>query len=354
MDGLLVVDKPAGPTSHDVVARVRRALRERRVGHTGTLDPAATGVLPLVVGRATRLAQFLSGSDKSYEAVIRFGFSTDTGDAQGRALGVQRGIACPSRDAIDAALDAFRGEFLQQPPAFSAKKIDGKRSHKLARARARDDARLKPSRSGTISPDPPSLAAASPSFGAAGPRELPDPPDPPDLPDPVRVTTYAIDVVSTDGDTVTLRVDCSAGFYIRSLAHDVGERLGVGGHLVALRRTRSGTLTLADAVGLAAIEREPDLAAGRVIALAKMLPGLAPVVLTSDGVRKAIHGRELGPGDCVSGFANRDSGLARPSESRTATPESRLYRLLDPAGQLVAIARPATASGLLHPSVVLV
>jgi tRNA pseudouridine55 synthase len=336
MDGLLVVDKPAGPTSHDIVARVRRALREQRVGHTGTLDPAATGVLPLVVGRATRLAQFLSGSDKSYEAVIRFGFSTDTGDAQGRALGVQRVTELPSRETIDAALDAFRGTFLQQPPAFSAKKIDGKRSHKLARARARDDARLKPSRSGTISTD------------------ILDPPDPPGLPDPVSVTTYAIDVVSTDGDTVTLRVDCSAGFYIRSLAHDLGERLGVGGHLVALRRTRSGTLTLADAVGLAAIEREPDLAARRVIPLAEMLPGLAPVVLTSDGVRKAIHGRELGPGDCVSGFANRDTGLARPSDSRTSTPESRLYRLLDPAGQLVAIARPATAAGLLHPSVVLV
>jgi tRNA pseudouridine55 synthase len=149
-------------------------------------------------------------------------------------------------------------------------------------------------------------------------------------------------------------VDCSAGFYIRSLAHDLGERLGVGGHLAALRRTRSGTLTLADAVGLDAVEREPELAAGRVIPLAAMLSELAPVVLTSDGVRKAIHGRELGPADCVSGFANRDSGLARPNESRTTTPESRLYRLLDPAGQLVAIARPATAAGLLHPSVVLV
>jgi tRNA pseudouridine55 synthase len=354
MDGLLVVDKPAGPTSHDVVARVRRALRERRVGHTGTLDPAATGVLPLVVGRATRLAQFLSGSDKSYEAVIRFGFSTDTGDAQGRALGVQRAIACPSRDAIDAALDAFRGQFLQQPPAFSAKKIDGKRSHKLARARARGDARLKPSRSGTIPPDPRDPPDLLDPPDPRDPLDLLDPRDPPDLPDPVSVTTYAIDVVSTDGDTVTLRVDCSAGFYIRSLAHDLGERLGVGGHLVALRRTRSGTLTLADAVGLDAIEREPDLAAGRVIPLAKMLPGLAPVVLTSDGVRKAIHGRELGPGDCVSGFANRDSGLARPSESQPATPESRLYRLLDPAGQLVAIARPVAAAGLLHPSVVLV
>ena len=358
MDGLLVVDKPSGPTSHDVVARVRRALRERRVGHTGTLDPAATGVLPLVVGRATRLAQFLSSSDKSYEAVIRFGFSTDTGDAQGQVLGVQRATDCPSRDAIEAALDMFRGTFLQQPPAFSAKKIDGKRSHELARARARADARLPASRSSTISL-PPSLGFTSPGFGAAGS---------PDLPDPVSVTAFAIEVVSTDGDRVTIRVDCSAGFYIRSLAHDLGERLGVGGHLVALRRTRSGTLTLADAVALDAVEGDPALAAGRVIPLANMLPGLAPVVLTSDGVRKAIHGRELGPADCVSGFATRDSELARRSESRITAadsrlpvsdsripaPESRLYRLLDPSGQLVAIARPASAAGLLHPSVVLV
>ena len=120
MDGLLVVDKPAGPTSHDVVARVRRALRERRIGHTGTLDPAATGVLTLVLGRATRLATFLSGSNKSYEAVVRLGFSTDTADAQGRVLGASV-TALPGREAIDAALDAFRGTFLQQPPAFSAK-----------------------------------------------------------------------------------------------------------------------------------------------------------------------------------------------------------------------------------------
>src|SRR5438093_9380103 len=146
MDGLLIIDKPAGPTSHDVVARMRRVLGERRIGHTGTLDPAATGVLCLVLGRATRLAQFLSHSDKSYEAVVRFGFATDTADAQGRATGPPSRSATPDREAIDEALRAFRGTFLQQPPAFSAKKIDGKRSHKLARARRRTnaDARLKP------------------------------------------------------------------------------------------------------------------------------------------------------------------------------------------------------------------
>src|SRR3954467_15196315 len=121
MDGLLVVDKPGGPTSHDVVARVRRALDERRVGHTGTLDPAATGVLALVLGRATRLAQFLSGTSKSYEAIVRFGFATDTADAQGRAMERASRAPMPSREAIDEALGEFRGTFLQQPPAFSAK-----------------------------------------------------------------------------------------------------------------------------------------------------------------------------------------------------------------------------------------
>src|SRR6185436_13019652 len=137
MDGLLIIDKPSGPTSHDVVARMRRALHETRIGHTGTLDPSATGVLLLVLGRATRLARFLSASDKSYEAVVRLGFSTDTLDARGRTIGPVSQTSLPSREAIDAALDAFRGTFLQQPPAFSAKKIDGTRSHKLARAHAR-------------------------------------------------------------------------------------------------------------------------------------------------------------------------------------------------------------------------
>src|SRR5262249_48040448 len=131
---------------------------------------------------------------------------------------------------------------------------------------------------------------------------------------------------------------CSAGFYVRSLAHDLGQRLGVGAHLVALRRTRSGSLTLADAIPLESAERQPEEALRRVIPLARMLPGLAPVVLTTDGVRKAIHGREIGRQDCLSGFGNPDCGLVR---------------LVDPAGELVAIARPAAAPGLLHPSVVL-
>src|SRR5438876_1045205 len=119
MDGLLIIDKPSGPTSHDVVARVRRALGERRIGHTGTLDPAATGVLALVLGRATRLARFLSANDKSYDAVVRLGVATDTYDAQGTPAAPPYPGPLPLRDAIDRALDEFRGTFLQQPPAYS-------------------------------------------------------------------------------------------------------------------------------------------------------------------------------------------------------------------------------------------
>jgi tRNA pseudouridine55 synthase len=311
MDGLLVVDKPAGPTSHDVVARVRRALRQPRVGHTGTLDPAATGVLCLVLGRATRLAQFLTASDKTYEAVVRFGFATDTGDAEGRATTLPGGAALPERDAIEAALDAFRGTFLQQPPAFSAKKIGGRRSHELARARTR----------------------ASVDDDAAA-NELPGPPA------PVSVTTRSLAIVSVGVDTVTLRLVCSAGFYVRSLAHDLGVRLGVGAHLAALRRTRSGDFGLDRAIDLDTVERYPDTAAKAVIAPPDMLPTLPSFQLSSDGVRRARNGCVVGQGDSVSG----ESPMPHPQP---------LIRLLDPAGSLVGVARGAARPGFLHPVVVL-
>src|SRR6266852_4830278 len=186
MDGLLIIDKPSGPTSHDVVARMRRALRERRIGHTGTLDPAATGVLLLVLGRATRLARFLSASDKAYEAVVRLGFATDTADAQGLAIGPVLQGSLPSRDAIDRALDAFRGTFLQQPPAFSAKKIGGKRSHELARARQRSDRQS--DRESDRQSDRQSDRA---------------------LPAAANVTIHRLEVVGVEADRLTLIVDCS-------------------------------------------------------------------------------------------------------------------------------------------------
>ena len=319
MDGLLVVDKPAGPTSHDVVARMRRALRETRIGHTGTLDPMATGVLLLVVGKATRLAKFLNASDKSYEAVVRFGFATDTADAQGLPLGPVSDRAMPSREAIEAALDAFRGTFVQQPPAFSAKKIGGQRSYKLAR-----DARLKPSRyEDAIVPAHPATPA---------------------LPAPASVTTTRVEIVRDDANSVTLRVDCSAGFYVRSLAHDLGERLGVGAHLSALRRTRTGDFGLDRALALDAAQADPRRAADAMVPLADMLPALPSVILTPDGVDRVGHGQDVRPGD------HQVSSLK--SQPFALSPEPYV-RLLDTQGDLLAIAEPI-GGGLLHPSVVLV
>src|SRR6185436_17830980 len=156
----------------------RRVLHERRIGHTGTLDPMATGVLLLVIGRATRLAKFLSTSDKTYEAVVRLGFSTDTADAEGQPVGPISTRPLPAQEVIEAALDGFRGTFMQQPPAFSAKKIDGTRSYTLARATARS-ARLTPSRY-----------------------------DEPALPAQASVTVHRLEIESIEADRVTLIVDC--------------------------------------------------------------------------------------------------------------------------------------------------
>ncbi len=333
MDGLLIIDKPAGPTSHDVVSRMRRALREKRIGHTGTLDPAATGVLLLVLGKATRLAKFLSDTDKSYEAVVRLGFATDTADAAGEAIGPVWQGPLPSREAIDAALDEFRGTFLQQPPAYSAKKIDGKRSHKLARARSRAAAKAR-SINPRDQPERPDLSdAPHPS----------DPSDPAALPALSSVTTHRLEIVSIEAPYLTLRIDCSAGFYVRSLAHDLGEQLGVGGHIASLRRTRTGEFTIDQAIDFDAAERDPDGTAAAIIAPADMLPHLAAVTLTADGVLRALHGREIRPADALPGA--RDWGL----EARTA-----VVRLLDQGGGLIGIATPAGTPGALHPSVVLV
>jgi tRNA pseudouridine55 synthase len=332
MDGLLLVDKPAGPTSHDVVARMRRALREKRIGHTGTLDPLATGLLPLVLGKATRLARFLSASDKSYDATIRLGFDTDSADAEGVAVGGIYGGAWPDREAIDAALEPFRGTFMQQPPAFSAKKIDGRRSYAIARA-----ARAQLARADQPAPlDPPGR---------------PDPRDPPGVPALVSVRTHRLEVLSAEADSVTLRVDCSAGFYIRALARDLGERLGTGAHLTALRRMRSGAFDVTQAVTLAAAEKDPTSISGSVVAMSKMLPDCPSVTLTAEGVRHVMHGRAVGPADWSQEDA-RDSRLDSP-RSPAPSPHSGLIRLLDPRGELLALARPTGDSMLLHPFVVL-
>jgi tRNA pseudouridine55 synthase len=296
MDGILVVDKPVGPTSHEVVACVRRAIGEPRVGHTGTLDPGASGVLPLVIGRATRLSRFLSAAGKEYEARLRLGAATDTGDAQGRMLGAPYDGPLPTAADIESALTAFRGTFRQQPPIVSAKKIEGERSYRLARR------------------------------GTPAPR-----------PAPVDVTVQHLALIGVDGDSVQLRIECSAGFYVRSLAHDLGEQLGTGAHVSELRRTRSGDFTLATALGFERILEDPASVPAALIPPAAALPRLSTVQLTDEGARRAAHGRILGPDD-----------LAAAPPGRV----SEWVRLLDVDGQLVGLARPV--SGVLHPSIVLV
>lgn len=299
MDGLLVIDKPIGPTSHDVVARARHALGERRIGHTGTLDPLASGVLPLVIGRATRLARFLSASSKRYHATLCLGVTTDSGDAAGQPVGEPYGDSLPDAETIDRALNAFRGSFLQQPPRFSAKKIQGVPSHRLAR------------------------------------RQIADAP----LPQPVEVSTQLITLLSAKGSVVELDVHCSAGFYVRALAHDLGQRLGTGAHLAALRRTASGALSLPDAIPLTELEESDgrERAGRALIPLSKMLQELPAVTLTDDGLRRVSHGQMVA--------IEHRTGQSVASASHV--------RLLSPSGELVAMATPLECSEVLHPAVVL-
>jgi tRNA pseudouridine55 synthase len=296
MNGVLVVDKPAGPTSHDVVARARRALGISRIGHTGTLDPLATGVLPLVVGRATRLAQFLSSDEKEYEAGIRFGAATSTYDAAG--LAGRRTEPPMDLDAgrVQGALPRFEGTYFQSPPPYSAKKIDGVPAYKLARRNQAVEIR------------------------------------------PVQVTVRSLTLERYEDGLAVVRVVCSAGFYVRSLAHDLGGCLGCGAHLETLRRTRAGEFTVTDAVPLDDIERDGAGAVGQLVPMSALLRFLPPVVVNEQGARRAAHGNALAPRD-----------LAEPA----AATADRRVRVLDADGTLLGIAEP-TAGGLLHPVVVLV
>jgi tRNA pseudouridine55 synthase len=314
MDGLLVIDKPVGPTSHGVVLRARRILGEPRIGHTGTLDPAASGVLPLVIGRATRLARFLSSAEKSYEATIVLGVETDSYDSAGTEIASRRPGPLPDRETVDRALDAFRGEFSQQPPAYSAKKIGGERSHRLAR-------RVDPERGPSASVRPA----------------------------PVNVTVRRLDILRLDRDRLTVRVDCSAGFYVRSLAQDLGTRLGTGAHLAALRRLRSGDLVLASAVPLEVLENDPRAARAAIVPLAGMLLTLGALQLTEEGAFRASHGRDLGL-EHVAGPVPAGLFLEGHDSAGESTPP---VRLMAPGGDLLGLAEPHCTQPVLHPFVVL-
>jgi tRNA pseudouridine55 synthase len=297
MHGVLLIDKPSGPTSHDVVTRIRRVIGERSVGHTGTLDPRATGLLALVVGRATRLASLLTGSDKTYEAAIRLGQATSTDDAEGEPL-AEPSLALPGEAAVRDALAGYHGTFAQMPPRHSAKKVGGRKAYDLAR---RDQ--------------------------------------PVDL-QPVQVTVRDLALTGYAGGLARIRVVVSAGFYVRALARDLGETLGCGGHLEALRRTRSGPFDVADALLLAEAEAEDGRArlAGRLIQPAEALPDLEAVTINEAGLRRAVHGNTLAPEHLQGRWLPASSG-------------DRPVKVLAHDGQLVALAW--SRGGALHPVVVL-
>jgi tRNA pseudouridine55 synthase len=302
-DGLLVLDKPAGLTSHDVVQRVRRLLDTRRVGHGGTLDPDATGVLLVAVGQGTRFFPFLAKEGKVYEGVIRFGFATDTYDASGRPAGEPCPVL-PGREAVATAMGAFVGRILQTPPRFSAKKLAGQPVYKLARAKAEF----------TLSPVEVTVTRFSPGDYV-----------PPDL---------------------AFMAACSAGTYIRSLAHDLGQRLGCGAHLAALRRTSVGAYTLAEAVSLARLEEAAAAGqAGRLIhPLESLLPDVPAAVVRPDAEAYVRNGRPLGPAQLAS------SPL--PASGETG-PRAGLVRLFSERGRFLALAQPTPDGIGLHPFLVL-
>ena len=302
MDGILVIDKPAGITSHDVVARVRRVLKTKRVGHTGTLDPFATGVLVVLVGRATRLAQFLDKDEKEYEALVRFGFETDTGDRTG-----MRSAECGMRNQELAdtlantdwqeILAGFSGEIEQVPPMYSAKKVAGKKLYEHARK-----------------------------------GEVVDRP-------PVRINIRELEIVDdsklhTSHSALRIRVVCSAGTYIRTLAEDIGRAVGVGAHLAELRRTRAGRFDLSQSITLDDLEKHAD-PAGQLISMETAVEHLRSIALNTDRADKTRNGLST-----------------RVFEARFV--EGEAVRMLDESGDLLAVGFYDATESSIRPKVVLV
>jgi tRNA pseudouridine55 synthase len=319
LQGALLVDKPAGPTSHDVVAFVRRTLKTSRVGHTGTLDPLATGLLVILVGPATRTAQFLAADEKEYIADVRVGVATPTYDAASLADGVRYPIAdsrYPMDAKVEAVLARFRGSFLQTPPPFSAKKIASVPAYEKARKNQPVD----------LKPVPVTVRAL----------ELLDASD---IGYRVADVEYRLSDIGHDG-LLRLRVAASAGFYVRSLAHDLGQALGWGAHLEALRRTRVGRFRVEDALTLDKVEAS---GAARLVRLNDLLGDMPLVALTAEGARRAAHGNSLAEHHLEKG----DRSLFGAEKG-----DRSLFRVRDGDGRLLAVAerRP---DGLLHPLVVL-
>jgi tRNA pseudouridine55 synthase len=284
--GVVVVDKPSGPTSFDVVRRVKGLFKTKRCGHTGTLDPIATGVLPICIGDATRIASYISEGEKEYDGVVRFGQTTDTQDSAGKTLET-RPVAGLTEERVSEALRGFVGLIEQTPPMYSARKVDGKRLYELARAgeeverEARqvhiDEARL--------------LFFRSPDAG--------------------------------------IFVRCSKGTYLRTLAHDLGEKLGCGAHLRELKRVRVGAFSLEDSVGLdtlMAVAKEGREGLDRFVhPIARALSEMAELQLDLPLARRVAHGHAPGPSDL--------SRLKAPP-----FPRGRKVRLTEPEGRVLAVA----------------
>ncbi|HET6764241.1 MAG TPA: tRNA pseudouridine(55) synthase TruB [Longimicrobiaceae bacterium] len=259
LNGVLAVDKPVGPTSHDAVSAVRRALHTREVGHTGTLDPFASGLLLICVGKATRLAEYLTATSKRYVATMRLGATTDTDDLTGEVVASSDGWRDLTEDAIRAALAAQVGTIQQVPPAYSAKKVDGERMYAVAR------------RGGEVERKP------------------------------VTVTIHSIDVVEIRLPEVEFAVSCGSGTYIRAIARDVGAALGVGGHLTTLRRTHVGEHDVARAVTFAELG-DADAVARATLTPAEAVAHLPSTVVPADQRALLANGRALPiDGDLPSG-----------------------------------------------------
>jgi tRNA pseudouridine55 synthase len=289
MDGVLNIHKPAGWTSHDVVQKARRILRESRIGHTGTLDPLATGVLVLCVGKATRIAQYLEAQEKEYRAVMRLGVMTDTLDADGKVIETKT-YTPPSRDDILRVMQSFTGPILQQPPAYSALKVVGVPSYKLARKGKTVELKPRP------------------------------------------VAVHHLELTSYDDPFVGLAVSCSKGLYVRTLCADIGAALGMGAHLVSLVRTRSGRFTLEQALSL---DQLSALSAAGTLekAFISIDKALSDFPLVEVGVSEA---QRLSHGNQVPWSGNAE--------------EDRIVRIHDPDGSLLAVGR--AGGGKLRPELV--
>jgi tRNA pseudouridine55 synthase len=290
MNGVLIVDKPSGMTSHDVVNRVRRMLNQKSVGHLGTLDPMATGVLALVVGNLTRLAQFYTAAEKTYEGGIRFGIATDTYDADGDPVGETQEVQL-FQEQLEELASKFRGTIQQIPPPFSAKKIKGVPAYKLARKHK--DVPLKP----------------------------------------VEVQVKELELLGIQHDTVSFRARVSSGTYVRSIAHEMGQLLGCGAHLASLRRTAVAEFTLVDAI---------------------TLEGLARVIESEKFVDVFVHPRKLLPQLPSVTANEEQLGFIRSGRSVNLSEMSRarLVKVFEGQHDLVSIAT-RVAGTLFHPGIVL-